>query len=627
MARRTAMVWLLMSTTVCMCAHVAQQETVMEIQAATPAMGEGGADAADRATSAEIEAEIAAEERKEHRDQESPDPIQDEQVLSESSDLPPGESQDTVSDEVQREIEREEAAEKQQGQGAVDTLHPEDVDRLSRELKAEKEEATQAAARLSVREHPVKHQASVQGVWKSQEEQAADDNFVDDIDAGRQASALNYAEMIKQQDLKIAELEKLYSEHSHNNWFAPNKNQDSNSDGSSSTGNQTVLEWSCAADPKQAAKIQLSDGGCHAALVAYTSNAPLLTAGCAQEFVPTLASQFAARLAQFSVDLESCRHVSDQSDPELVLATADAQNTAIATLDLQSAQTDPPDSYSANRLLKRADAIKKLASMESELHQNGEVGKNVAESLQHAQEALKRVVEASKLTPSSASGSAVNQTAAGMQKTEWGCQANQTFRGHFMTSVQACLGQATLESDVGIGSVNRLGGVFTLSSRGAALSMSPSCQLEFRVAAVKEFARVVLSLADRVGGCSALKEQGESARLASHALNQHSRTIASDQQMEDLRLLESDPDLKSLSVEYRTAHQALLDAQHALTAEQMLQSPLEAVNQGSLSAMREKATDHLRVRDAMAKVSKQAAKAARLRAAYLHQMVQQRLDL
>jgi hypothetical protein len=411
--------------------------------------------------------------------------------------------------------------------------------------------------------------------WKSTQEIAIEKKALRQIEAGRQASLALADEMALEQKKKVIELESaLTTQHSKQ----PHTRELALSEWSS---------WRCSVDRTQHAQIGVSGGGCHSALLVHSVGAEELTAPCVDQFVSVLATHYAAALAQYAVDLNTCGS-SNEAVPSMLSATANAEQAAVAA--------QPGNSSNANStgLLEQVAVVQALAAHEGK--QNQKVGHHVSESLKQAEAAMQTILAAKE------SAEAVSKSAA-LEHLNWLCKADSSTTGVIKYSSQPCTASAALQSTVGVGVFNQLGGAFSIQEPPTPLAAA--CTTEFRSHAVAQLSKLMLELSQSVQTCGPLSLDAD--EQASVALNKHSGTVAQELEASQSALEAQNPSLKQAAIVYRGIVQQLKTAKQELRSVQML-----AQKTGS---------DTEAVTAASSKVDKLTAEAAKLRIAYLHETV------
>jgi len=312
-----------------------------------------------------------------------------------------------------------------------------------------------------------------------------------------------------------------------------------------------------------------------------------LTAPCVDQFVSVLATHYAAALAQYAVDLNTCGS-SNEAVPSMLSATANAEQAAVAA--------QPGNSSNANStgLLEQVAVVQALAAHEGK--QNQKVGHHVSESLKQAEAAMQTILAAKE------SAEAISKSAA-LEHLNWRCKADSSTTGVIKYSSQPCTASAALQSTVGVGVFNQLGGAFSIQEPPTPLAVA--CTTEFRSHAVAQLSKLMLELSQSVQTCGPLSLDAD--EQASVALNKHSGTVAQELEASQSALEAQNPSLKQAAIVYRGIVQQLKTAKQELRSVQML-----AQKTGS---------DTEAVTAASSKVDKLTAEAAKLRIAYLHETV------
>jgi len=485
--------------------------------------------------------------------------------------------------ELQPVLKRKEAAAESAARAA------EQAHQLLAQLKAkaalaQKQEA-EAEAQVQEKSHVVQTHAAEEEQqeqqaeqepqpWKSQQEIAVEQKVMRQIDAGRQASVALDAQMAMEQKKKVLELEQtLTTRHSkrapqlaHSDWSA----------------------WRCSVDNTQHAQIGVSAGGCHSSLLLHTAGAEGLEGPCAAQFVSVLATHYASALAQYSVDLTTCGS-SSEALPGTLDATKHAEEAVIA--DLKSISM-PSNSSAANNtgLMDQVAAVQALADNEGKLNQK--VGQHVSDSLKQAEEAMNTILAAKEASMSSQS--------VPMEHSNWQCKSDSSTTGVIKYSSQPCTASATIQSSVGVGVFNQLGGAFSIQDSE---SLGAACSAEFRSHAVAQLSHMMLELSQSVQTCGPLSL--ESDNQPSVALNEHSGTVARELETSQAAREAANPALKQAAIVYRGVVQQLDTAKQERRSLQMLTG-----NAGS---------DPAAAAAASAKVDRLSTEAAKLRITYLHE--------
>lgn len=341
-------------------------------------------------------------------------------------------------------------------------------------------------------------------------------------------------------------------------------------------------------DNTQHAQIGVSAGGCHSSLLLHTAGAEGLEGPCAAQFVSVLATHYASALAQYSVDLTTCGS-SSEALPGTLDATKHAEEAVIA--DLKSISM-PSNSSAANNtgLMEQVAAVQALADNEGKLNQK--VGQHVSDSLKQAEEAMNTILAAKEASMSSQS--------VPMERSNWQCKSDSSTTGVIKYSSQPCTASATIQSSVGVGVFNQLGGAFSIQDSE---SLGAACSAEFRSHAVAQLSHMMLELSQSVQTCGPLSL--ESDNQPSVALNEHSGTVARELETSQAAREAANPALKQAAIVYRGVVQQLDTAKQERRSLQMLTG-----NAGS---------DPTAAVAASAKVDRLSTEAAKLRITYLHE--------
>jgi hypothetical protein len=275
--------------------------------------------------------------------------------------------------------------------------------------------------------------------------------------------------------------------------------------------------------------------------------------------------------------------------PGALDATKHAEEAVIA--DLKSTSM-PSNSTAANNtgLMEQVAAVQALADNEGKLNQK--VGQHVSDSLKQAEEAMNTILAAKEASMSSQS--------VPMERSNWQCKSDSSTTAVIKYSSQPCTASATLQSSVGVGVFNQLGGAFSIQDSE---SLGAACSSEFRSHAVAQLSHMMLELSQSVQTCGPLSL--ESDNQPSVALNEHSGTVARELETSQAAREAANPALKQAAIVYRGVVQQLATAKQERRSLQTLTG-----NAGS---------DPAAAVAASAKVDRLSAEAAKLRITYLHE--------
>jgi hypothetical protein len=331
------------------------------------------------------------------------------------------------------------------------------------------------------------------------------------------------------------------------------------------------------------------------------------------------------------VDIKTCGDGVEQSSPELLAATANAEESSVEEIDVSSTQmsTEKGSHSRAHQLMRQASAVRELARHEST--RDSKVGFHIAESLRQAEEAMKRVLQAKS---SMGHSSTATNHASSLDKSEWSCSADHKTAAIMMSGAQPCAATATFQADGGLGVFGSLGGSFSLAQPKEELDSR--CRIKFRSASVEKFAQVMMGLSQQVRSCAALVDENEESLETMKTLNMHSTKVAAAQKAEEANAEASDPKLYSAATSYRSAAQELYSAQQELESQRLLSKKTAKEQEALASKDSEDNADVQRlgkeaqelvdsaraeVHASETKVSQLTTKVAELRVTYLHETI------